>query len=477
MTRLLAEDEVLVPRPIRGGGEPLEPATRADMEQAFGADLGSVRLHRGPEAARSAAAFQARAYTVGEDVVLGETSPERRTLAHELSHVLQQRAGPVEGRPIGGGVRVSDPADRFERAADASAERVVSGRPAASLAAGSPGLQRQELPEDEEEAVATLPLQRQEEREDEEEAVATLPLQRQEEPEDEEEAVATLPLQRQEEREDEEEAVATLPLQRQEEREDEEEAVATLPLQRQEEREDEEEAVATLPLQRQEEREDEEEAVATLPLQRQEEREDEEEAVATLPLQRQEEREDERVLSIQRVARWRWLKGRVREKLGGRSLAAEATAEARKSLESAKSVVSAAELVMPPRIAQAFAEVRGGLENVSGPIDTILNAREGAVAIFRFAEAVKSAADVDINKNPMAGARAFGRLFSTAGHLGSYLTPKGAPFRGYFDLLKNTGSFFERMAHHLTPSERWADKFEEYEREAPGASQFLRQPL
>ena len=243
------------------------------MEHAFGADLGSVRVHRGPEATTSAAAFRARAYTVGEDIVLGETSPEPRTLAHELTHVLQQRAGPVEGRPIGGGVRVSDPADRFERAAATTAERVVSGQPASGVTPGSPGLQRQEQPEDEEEAVATLPLQRQDMPEDEEEAVATLPLQRQDMPEDEEEAVATLPLQRQDMPEDEEEAVATLPLQRQDMPEDEEEAVATLPLQRQDMPEDEEEpsrpcrssartcprtrrAVAALPLQRQDMPED-----------------------------------------------------------------------------------------------------------------------------------------------------------------------------------------------------------------------------
>ena len=37
-----------------------------------------------------------------------------RTLAHELTHVVQQRSGPVEGTETGGGVRVSDPSDRFD---------------------------------------------------------------------------------------------------------------------------------------------------------------------------------------------------------------------------------------------------------------------------------------------------------------------------------------------------------------------------
>lgn len=49
----------------------------------------------------------------------------RRTLAHELTHVLQQKAGPVDGTPTDGGLRLSHPDDRFEREATATAERVV----------------------------------------------------------------------------------------------------------------------------------------------------------------------------------------------------------------------------------------------------------------------------------------------------------------------------------------------------------------
>ncbi len=307
VARLLAEEQVEPPRPIRGGGEPLEPATRAAMERSFGTDFGSVRVHRGAEAARSAAAFRARAYTVGEDVVLGDTAPEPRTIAHELTHVVQQRAGPVDGTPIGKGVRVSDPSDRFERAAEATADRVMGREVAPAMTGGGPPLQRQAEPEEEEEAaVETLPLQRQAEPEEEEEAaVETLPLQRQAEAEEEEEAaVETLPLQRQAEAEEEEEAaVETLPLQRQAEAEEEEEAaVETLPLQRQAEAEEEEEAaVETLPLQRQAEAEEEEEAaVETLPLQRQAEAEEEEEAaVETLPLQRQAEAEEEEEAAVE----------------------------------------------------------------------------------------------------------------------------------------------------------------------------------
>jgi hypothetical protein len=51
----------------------------------------------------------------------------RVTLAHELTHVVQQRSGPVDGTDAGGGIKVSDPSDRFEREAVANSERVMSG--------------------------------------------------------------------------------------------------------------------------------------------------------------------------------------------------------------------------------------------------------------------------------------------------------------------------------------------------------------
>src|SRR5256886_9825679 len=41
----------------------------------------------------------------------------RHVLAHELAHVIQQKAGPVDGSPAPGGIRLSDPSDRFEQAA------------------------------------------------------------------------------------------------------------------------------------------------------------------------------------------------------------------------------------------------------------------------------------------------------------------------------------------------------------------------
>jgi hypothetical protein len=67
------------------------------MEPRFGHDFGSVRVHHNSQAAESARAVNARAYTVGQTIVFGAgnfapaTSEGRELLAHELAHTIQQR--------------------------------------------------------------------------------------------------------------------------------------------------------------------------------------------------------------------------------------------------------------------------------------------------------------------------------------------------------------------------------------------------
>jgi hypothetical protein len=75
----------------------------------------------GPEATASAASVGASAYIVGNHIVLAGGSGaglvnDRLTLAHELTHVLQERRAPVDGTDIGGGIRVSDPTLRTDLA-------------------------------------------------------------------------------------------------------------------------------------------------------------------------------------------------------------------------------------------------------------------------------------------------------------------------------------------------------------------------
>ena len=82
-------------------GRAMDGRTRAFFEKRFAHDFATVRVHAGPQAAASARAIGAIAYTVGRDIVLGaeaqppETLEGRRLLAHELTHVVQQgAAGP-----------------------------------------------------------------------------------------------------------------------------------------------------------------------------------------------------------------------------------------------------------------------------------------------------------------------------------------------------------------------------------------------
>lgn len=79
-------------------GTPLDLNTRAFFESRFGQDFSNVRLHASGVAAQSARAVQALAYTVGDHIVLcaGHSpgaSGSQRLLAHELTHVVQQRSG------------------------------------------------------------------------------------------------------------------------------------------------------------------------------------------------------------------------------------------------------------------------------------------------------------------------------------------------------------------------------------------------
>ena len=88
-----------------GPGQPLDSLTRSSMERRFGQDFSRIRVHTGREAAQSAHAINALAYTAGEHIVFGadryapQSAVGRRLLAHELTHTLQQdpRApGPIQ---------------------------------------------------------------------------------------------------------------------------------------------------------------------------------------------------------------------------------------------------------------------------------------------------------------------------------------------------------------------------------------------
>ncbi len=123
-------------------GEPLDQRTRHSMEQRFAEDFSQVRIHSDSQAATAAGNAGARAFTIGNNIVFGEgryapTSGDgRQLLAHELTHVVQQRRGAI--RPPGG-------ADNPEREAVRVGSEISRGVSHVTVMEGaSVGIARQE---------------------------------------------------------------------------------------------------------------------------------------------------------------------------------------------------------------------------------------------------------------------------------------------------------------------------------------------
>src|SRR5260370_13196541 len=114
---------------LQSPGQPLDLSSRALMEPRFGQDFSNVRVHTDSQAADSAGAVNALAYTVGRDVVFGagQYAPQspagKSLLAHELTHVVQQERGQVG----------ADDESRAQRSADL----VSRGQPANKEMAGT----------------------------------------------------------------------------------------------------------------------------------------------------------------------------------------------------------------------------------------------------------------------------------------------------------------------------------------------------
>ncbi|MCC6388599.1 MAG: DUF4157 domain-containing protein [Dehalococcoidia bacterium] len=111
----------------RGGGSGLSDTVRATAEASLGTSFADVRVHRDAESDALNRAITAKAFTTGSDIFLREDQNpgDMNLMAHELTHVVQQRGG-------GGGVSrmltVGAADDPFEREADSVADAVVSGQ-------------------------------------------------------------------------------------------------------------------------------------------------------------------------------------------------------------------------------------------------------------------------------------------------------------------------------------------------------------
>jgi hypothetical protein len=198
VAQLLADD---APDQVRSvlsrSGEALAPGVASDMSARLGADLSEVRIHRDAAATESARAVNANAYTVGSDIVFqsGQYDPSspsgQRMLAHELTHVVQQRAGAVDGTEVGGGLALSHPSDRYEREASSAAEQLMAS--AAPAPAQAPVTASRHVDDEAsvQRAIAVENVAGDEEQPDEEEGGAGLMGQREAEDPAEEERTGT----------------------------------------------------------------------------------------------------------------------------------------------------------------------------------------------------------------------------------------------------------------------------------------------
>jgi hypothetical protein len=153
----------------RGGGQPLEGAVQEQMSASLGHDFTVVRVHTDAEAEVLNRQLQAKAFTTGPDIFFKRgaydpaSSGGRELIAHELSHVVQQSSGRVNGE--GSGMTVGPAGDAFEQEADEQARQVALQRAVANPILATPAdilamqrllAQRQaEAEEDEEGSVQT----------------------------------------------------------------------------------------------------------------------------------------------------------------------------------------------------------------------------------------------------------------------------------------------------------------------------------
>ena len=139
-------------------GQPLDATTRTFMESRFGHDFSQVRVHTDTKAAEAAEAVNARAYTVGQNVVFGagqytlDTTIGKKLLAHELTHTIQQgNQNPAYQSEL----QIGSTSDPAEAVADKMGHAIATSEMAPTtlpftpspVASSAPVLQRDPLPD------------------------------------------------------------------------------------------------------------------------------------------------------------------------------------------------------------------------------------------------------------------------------------------------------------------------------------------
>ncbi len=119
-------------------GQALDAQTRAMLEPRFGHHFADVRVHADGAAARAADEFGARAFAVGQDIVMnaGEYDPRSvsglELLTHELTHTIQQR-GASRHAPL----EITEHSSGAEIQARDTRDRVMGGHDAPSIQSGA----------------------------------------------------------------------------------------------------------------------------------------------------------------------------------------------------------------------------------------------------------------------------------------------------------------------------------------------------
>ncbi len=123
-------------RQAQGGGAPLDGGIRQKMEQGFGADFTGVRIHTDSHAHGLNENLHAKAFTTGSDIFFrqGQYAPGSKSgqelVAHELTHVIQQRAGKGPAQSPGSGQGAQRQAEEVQRIPD---EEIRKGGSSSSI--------------------------------------------------------------------------------------------------------------------------------------------------------------------------------------------------------------------------------------------------------------------------------------------------------------------------------------------------------
>ena len=127
------DSECAVTQVLRSPGAPLDPQTRNFFESRFKQNFSGVRVHADSAAADSAKSVHAAAYTVGQHIVLGrgQSKEDKRLLAHELTHVVQQGNRPIS---LVDSPEVGSPHSALEREADTVADGIAASSSGAAVA-------------------------------------------------------------------------------------------------------------------------------------------------------------------------------------------------------------------------------------------------------------------------------------------------------------------------------------------------------